>query len=116
MKNSIGMTSFGQEHSTAFMRAGQIWMTGCQAIGRTVAANSQAHLEQMMSGWKAMSGVKSFEDAVNMQQSLVRTSVESIVATTGTIAGATINLMEESMAPITASMSVAAERLTATPT
>ncbi len=112
MKTGSNMASFGQDHSSALMRAGQIWMSGCQAIGQTVAANSQAHVEQMMSGLKAMSGARSLKDAMEMQKALMRSSVESMLASTSTITGATMTLVEESMAPITATMSITAERFT----
>jgi hypothetical protein len=37
----------------------------------------------MISGWKAMSNVKSFVEAVEVQTSLMRPSVENAVASTG---------------------------------
>ena len=111
MKTSGDITSFGQDNVQALMRSGQIWMDGCQSIGQSVATSTQAHVETIMSSWKAMSGVKSLKEALDMQKSLMHSSVENFVHNTGTITGAAMALVEESMAPITACMTTAAEKL-----
>ena len=111
-KTNSEMISFSQDNSQAFMRSSQIWTSGCQAIGQTVVTAAQAQFEQMMSGWKAMSGAKSFKQAVEMQSNLVRSSVEHALASTGKITGATMTLVEETVAPLTTAMTIAAEKFT----
>ncbi len=110
MKTSGEMTLLGQNNADAFMKFSQLWTTGCQAIGQGVAAATEAHFELLMSGWNAMSGAKSFKEIMEMQASLMRASLENAAATTGKIGGAAMALVEESMAPLTASLTTAAEK------
>ena len=104
------VTSIGLDNAQAFLKSGQIWTSGCHAIGQSVATATQAHVEHVMAGWTAMSGVKSFKEAMEMQSSLMRASVENAVASSGKITGATLTLVEESVAPLTACMTLAAEK------
>ena len=100
-------TSLGQDNVQALMKSGQIWMTGCQSIGQAVSTATQSQLAQMMSGWTAMTGAKSFAEVLVMQKAMIHNSIESAIASTGKITGATMAVVQESMAPVTACMTVA---------
>jgi hypothetical protein len=92
------------------MRSGQIWVTGCQAISKTIAATAQAHLDQNMSIWKALISVRSLKDAMEVQARLTQTSLQMAVAETVKLTDATMRLTEQTMAPIMESFTLPVEK------
>jgi len=110
MKTVEEVVSFSQGNMEAIIKSGQIWTAGVQDLGKSMAATAQAQLDQTISTWKALSGVKSLKDAFDLQSSLARSSVESFVAETGKLTDASLKLTEQAMAPLTARVSVAVEK------
>lgn len=110
MKTAEEMVTFGQGNFEAMVRSGQIWAAGMQDLSKQVAASAQAQMDQTMATLKALAGVKSLKEAIDLQSSLARTSVEKAVAETGRLTDASMKLAEQTMAPITARVSLAVER------
>ncbi len=100
MKTAEEFVSFGQGNLEAFAKSSQIWATGVQDLGKHVAANAQAQLEQTIATFKALAGVKSLKEAIDLQSSLARASVEKAVAETGKLTDASLKLAEQAIAPI----------------
>jgi len=94
----------------AIMESSHIWSAGCQAIGQTIAASAQGQLERNLSTWKALTGVKSVKEAMDLHASLARSAVETVVTETVKLADASMKLAEQTMAPITARMTLAVEK------
>jgi hypothetical protein len=94
----------------AIMASSHIWTSGCQAIGQTIAASAQAQFERNLSTWKAITSVKSVKEAMDLHAHLARTSVENAVTETGKLAEASMKLAEQTMVPITARITLAAEK------
>jgi hypothetical protein len=94
----------------AIMASGHIWTSGCQAIGQTIAASAQAQFERNMSTWKAITGVKSVREAMDLHAHLARTSIENVATETGKLAQASVKLAEQTMVPITARIALATEK------
>jgi phasin family protein len=110
MKTAEDLVSFGQGNLEAFTKAGQIWAAGVQDLGKQVAATAQAQMDQTVATFKALAGVKSFKEAVDLQSSLARSSVEKAVAETGKLTDASLKLAEQTMAPLTARVTLAVEK------
>ena len=110
MKTAEEFVTFGQGNLEAIVKSGQIWAAGVQDLGKQFAASAQAQVDQTMATWKAIAAAKSLKEAVELQSSLARTSVEKVVAETGKLTDASIKLAEQTFAPITARMTLAAER------
>ena len=110
MKTAEEMMSFSQGNVEAAVAASQIWSAGVQEFGKNFAATAQAQLDQTMSTWKAMAGVKSLKEAMELQTNLARSSVEMAVAQTGKVTDASLKLAEKAMAPITARVTLAMEK------
>jgi phasin family protein len=106
------VTSFSQGTIDAMMKSGQAWASGMQAITQTIAETAQAQLDHTLSTWKALTGVKSLKEAMDLQAGLARASLQTALADTGKLTEVSIKLAEQSMAPLTARMVVAVERLT----
>ena len=110
MKTAEEMVSFGQGNLEALVKCSQIWAAGVQDLGKQVAASAQAQLDQTMATFKALAGVKSLKEAIDLQASVARASMEKAVAETGKLTDASLRLAEQTLAPITARVSLAAER------
>jgi phasin family protein len=109
-KSAEEFISFGQGNFEAVMKSGQIWATGVQEFGKTFASLAQTQMDQAMATFKAMSGVKSLKEAIDLQTTLARTSVEAAMNETGKLTDASIKLAEQASAPITARVTMAVEK------
>jgi hypothetical protein len=110
IKTAEEMVSFGQGNVEAFVQSGQIWAAGVQDLSKTVAASAQQQFDAAVSTFKAMSGVKSFKEALDLHASLARGSVETALAETGRLTDASLKLAEQTFAPITARVTLAVEK------
>lgn len=110
VKTAEEFVSFSQGNVEALMKAGQIWAAGVQDLNKSFAATAQAQMEAAMGSFKALAGVKSVKEAMELQTSLARTSMEAAMAETGKITDASMKLAEQTIAPIAARMTLAVEK------
>jgi len=110
VKSAEELVFFTQGNFEAMMKAGQIWAAGVQELHKTLAATAQAQVEAAMGTFKAMSGVKSLKEAMDLQTTLARSSMETAMAETGKLTDASVKLAEQAMAPITARVTLAVEK------
>lgn len=96
------LVSFSQANIDAFVKSGQIWSAGIQDLTARVAASAQASIEETMSAMRAMSGVKSLRDAVELQAGFAKATLEKTMTETGRMAETSLRLAEQASAPITA--------------
>ena len=104
------LVSFGQGNFEAVVKSGQIFAAGMQDLSQQMAANAQAALNETFSTFKALTGVRSFKEAVDLQTGLARSTVEKTLADTGRFTEASIKLAEQSFAPIAARVSLTVEK------
>jgi hypothetical protein len=104
------LSSFSQGNIEAIMKSGQAWAAGCQAISKTMVATSHSHFDRSVSAWKALIGVKSLKDAMELRRSLAHTSFETTCAEAGKFADASVRLAEETVAPIAERVTLAIEK------
>ena len=109
MKSAEDFVAFGQGNLDAWMKSSQILVTGMQDLAKQAAATAQSGVEEAMSAFRALSQVRSVKEAMEIQSSLARTSLDKAVSHTGTVAEATYRLAEQAMAPITQRLSIATE-------
>jgi phasin family protein len=110
MKTAEQFVAFGQGNVEALTSSGQIFANGLQEIGKQIAASTQASIEETAATYRALTGVKSFKDAMELQASLMRNMMQRSVTDTGRVADASLRLVEQAMAPITARVSLATEQ------
>ena len=109
-KTAEEFVSFSQGNVEAVVKSGQIWAAGVQEFTKSFASLAQAQMDQTVSVWKAMSGVKSLKDAMDLQSNLARTSIEVAMNETGKLTDASVKLAEQTIAPITARVTLAVEK------
>jgi phasin family protein len=110
MKTAEEFVAFSQGNMEALMKSGQIWATGVQDLSKHMAAAAQASLDESMSAFRALTGVKSLKDAFELQSSFARAALEKSMAESGKLTDASFKLTEQALAPITARVSVAVEK------
>jgi phasin family protein len=109
MKKAEEIASFNQGTVEALMKSSQIWTTGVQGLSKHLAATAQTQMEETMSAFKALTALRSLKDVMDMQASFARASVEKAMTETGKLTDATFKLAEETLAPLTARVTVAVE-------
>ena len=114
-KITEGVTAFNQGNVEALMKSGQVWAAGCQEISKTIAAVTQAQLDQTMSTWKALVDVRSLKEATDFRTSHPRASFEAALTEAGKITALSMRLAKETMAPIAERMVVAFENFKSPP-
>ena len=110
MKTAEELVSFSQGNLEAMLKSGQIWAAGMQDLSKQVAATAQASFDETMSTFKALTSVKSLKDAMDLQASLARATMEKTLAESGKLTDASFKLTEQAIAPITARVTLAVEK------
>ena len=112
MKTPEEFMSFGQANIDAMVKSSQILANGVQEITKQFATVAQASMEEAMANLRALGSVKTVKEAIELQTSLARTTVEKSLAQTGQIAEQSLKLAEQAIAPISGRLSIATESLT----
>ena len=110
MKTAEELMAFSQGNLEAMVKSGQIWASGMQDIGKQIAATAQASFDETMSAFKALTSAKSLKDAFDLQATLARTTLEKTVAEFGKLTDASMKLTEQTLAPLTARVTLAMEK------
>lgn len=111
MKTAEEFVAFSKGNVEAFVQSSQIWFTGVQDLSKHVAAAAQASMEEGISNFKALTTVKSLKDAIELQASFARSAMEKTVAESSKLTDASFKLTEQALAPLTARVTVAVEKL-----
>ncbi len=112
MKKAEEMASFNHGTVEAMMKSGQIWATGMQDISKQLMATAQTQMDETVATFKALAGLRSFKDVLDVQASFTRSAMEKTMTETGKLTDASLKLAEQVMAPLTARVSLAVETLT----
>ncbi len=110
MKSAEEMLAFSQGNLEAFTKSSQIFSAGMQDLSQSLAAAARASMEETINTFKAMAGVKSVKDAMDLQSKLLRNAMEKAVAQTGQVADSSIKVSEQAFAPISARLTLATEK------
>src|ERR1700759_5168859 len=108
MKTAEQLISFGQGNFEALVKFGQIVATGLQDIGKQIAANTQANVDETVSTMRALGTVRSLREALDLQTSFARSSFEKAINQAGQITEASVKLVEQAMQPFANRVTVAA--------
>jgi phasin family protein len=109
MKTAEQFITFGQGNIEALVKASQIMATGLQDISKQIAANAQSAVDESMSTFRALAGVRSVKEAIDLQAAFARTSFEKAVSQTGALTEASFKIAEQVYEPIAGRMTIAAE-------
>jgi phasin family protein len=102
---------FGRGNVEAFTKAAQTWASGSQDLARQYMALAQGLTDHALEGAKALSGVKSVNEAAELQAKFAKAALEKVVAEGTKLQEASVKLAESAFAPVNARMTVAMEKL-----
>ena len=109
MKTAEQFITFGQGNVEALVKSSQIVASGLQDLSKQIAANAQAAVEESLSTFRALAGVRSFKEALDLQATYARTSFEKAVNQTGQITEASFKLAEQAYEPLAGRVTLAVE-------
>jgi phasin family protein len=102
---------FGRGNIEAMVKANQILVAGLTDISRTAFANVQATMEESLANARALAGVKSVKEAIDLQGAFVRSAFEKTFATAVATQERSVKLVETAFAPVADRAKVAMETL-----
>jgi len=109
MKSTEDFVAFGQANLEAFVKSGQIWSAGMQELTKQFASSAKASFEESVSTFKAITTAKSVKEAMELQSTFAKAALEKAMAESNKMTDASIKLTEQTLAPITARVTVAVE-------
>jgi phasin family protein len=109
LKTAEEMLAFGQGNVAAFTSSSQILAAGVQELGKSIAAQAQAQVEETVAAVKSFASVKSVQDLIDLQTAFARSLFAKTAAETSRVAEASRKLADEALAPINARVTLAAE-------
>jgi phasin family protein len=113
VKTAEQFAQFQQGNIEAAMKSGQILATGLQDLSKHWVATSQANFEEAIATFRQLSTVKSVREAIDLQTSFAKTSVEKALAEGGKLTETSLKLAEQVAAPLTARVNAAVETFSA---
>jgi phasin family protein len=113
MKSAEQFAQFQQGNIEAMMKSSQVLATGLQDLGKHVAATSQANFEEAVATFRQLTTVKSLREAIELQTSFAKTSLEKAMAESGKLTETGLKLAEQVAAPLTARVNAAVETFSA---
>jgi phasin family protein len=111
IKTAEEMQKLSKENLEACIQASQIIAKGMQELGREWTAYMQESLERSAAAAKALMAARSFQEVVSLQSDWVKASLDKLVAETTKLSERTVKVTNEAMEPISARLSVAADKL-----
>ena len=109
---SSGAAAFGRGNLEAVAQSAQACLTGMQDLGRQYLTAVQGLTQHALEDAKAFAGVKSLQDAMALQASLTRASVERALGEGAKLRQAALTLAERVQAPLARRATAALERTT----
>ena len=117
VKNASGVftavedvVEFGKGNIEAVVKANQILVAGLQDMGKSAVANAQAAMEEGMATARALAGVKSVKEAVELQGTFLRSALEKAFASAVTTQQTSLKLAETAFAPVADRAKLAIEK------
>ncbi len=108
-KHIRDFAAFGAGNLEAMTASGKIWAAGVNDLANQVANTAKSSLVGSVAAFKAVTSAKSVREAMDLQGQYSKTAIADAVATTKSLTDASIKLIEQTMAPLTARVAVAVE-------
>lgn len=104
------VVEFGKGNLEAVVKANQILVAGLQDMGKTAVANAQGLIEEGMATARALAGVKSVKEAVDLQGEYLRRAMEKTFASAVATQQHSLRLAESALAPVADRAKLAMEK------
>ena len=104
-------SEFAKGNVEAIVESGKILSSGMQDMGKTCIDEAKSAFETLTADMKEMAAVKSPTELFQLQGKLMRRNFDSLVAFGSKNSEAMVKLANETMAPLSSRMSVAADKV-----
>jgi len=104
-------TEFAKGNVEAVVESGKILAGGVQDLGKTYADEAKSAYETVTADMKEMASIKSPTELFQLQGKIMRRNFDMLVSASSKNTDAMMKLANESAAPITGRVNVAAEKL-----
>lgn len=104
-------TEFAKGNVEALVESGKILAAGAQDLGKTYVEEAKSAYETLTADLKEMAAIKSPTELFQLQGKIMRRNFDSLVATGSKNTEAVLKLANDSFAPLSGRMSLAAEKL-----
>jgi len=116
LKNFVEeFVAFSEGNLEALVESSRIWSAGMQELTKQIAAAGKTSFDEGVLTCKALSAVKPLKEAIDLQTSFSKTAIEKMIGDAELIAEDSIRLTAQTLAPITARVSLAVETFNKTP-
>lgn len=105
------MTEMTKGNVEAVVESGKILAGGMQDLGKTYVEEAKTAYEQLTADMKEMAAVKSPTELFQLQGKIARRNFDALVATSSKNVEAAMKLANESFAPISGRINLAAEKI-----
>ncbi len=105
------LVEFNKGNLEAIVKAGEIWSAGVQDLTKHITASAKASFDESVATFKAITTAKSLKDALDLQAAYARAALEKTLAESSKITDASFKLTEQALAPITARVTAAVEKI-----
>ena len=111
-KNYEEVIALSKDNVEAVVKANTLFVNGVQDLNKEILAMAQATLEENAVMTKKVLSCTSFQDAVAIQNDLVKANYEKAMTESRKITDMTVKLAEGATAPITKQVNLAVEKFT----
>lgn len=105
------MAGFHKENVDAMLASSTVFAKGMENLTKAVMAYSQAQVEQSMAAAKAMAGVKTLRELVDLQTEFARTSFDAMISEATKVSEMSVKVANEAIEPISARVNATVEKL-----
>jgi phasin family protein len=104
-------TEFAKGNLEAVVESGKVYAAGVQDLGKTYAEEAKSAFETLTADLKEFAAVKSPAELFQLQGKLARRNFDAMVAYGSKNTDAVLKLVNETFAPISGRVSLAAEKV-----
>jgi phasin family protein len=112
LKGIEEMTALTKQNVDAFVKSGTILAKGFETISKSNAAYAQSTLESSAAASKAVLGVKTVRDLVDLQSSFAKKSFDSAIAEGTKVSEISVKVANEAFQPISTQINATFGKLT----
>ena len=105
------MTEFAKGNVDAMMESGKIFADGMQGMGKSMADDAKSVYETATADMKEMASIKSPTELFQLQGKIMRRNFDAMIANASKGTDAMMKLANDSVAPISGRVNMAAEKM-----
>ena len=105
------MSKLQKDNWDAIVASSQIWAKGAEVVGKAWMSMAQDTLETAATTAKALVGVKSLREAVDLQTDFAKGHFDKFVAESTKMSETVVKVANDAMEPITARVNVTVEKI-----